>query len=327
MSERLQIYQITTLEEMLKNVRGKLIEHAPLAKPPRFNPLINVLNQVIAHGCKVVIKQYPVQDPDFFAEYNAYYSRIFANVDKYCERLHFFSLPLTDQNETALDYIDRIASIPNSYIGFSTIRPVRSSPIGATILRPPKGSHFVLCRDVFPVHLAGQTFSVTGTPFMQQDNAVGACAQTSIWMALRTLRKKEGNSAFDPAQITNAATRFLIGGRTLPNREGLQINQMIEAIRNAGYSTHVCTFRSSGEVMSNPLLQSVKRTLYTYVESEIPVILALYPESGDGHAVVLIGHGWDANIINRVDVDIPLSANNATQVCHAVSWVNHFGSS
>ena len=99
---------------------------------------------------------------------------------------------------------------------------------------------------------------------------------------------------------------------------------MIEAIRNAGYSTHVCTFRSHGQEMSDTLLQSVKRTLYTYVESEIPVILALYPESGDGHAVVLIGHGWDANIINRVDVEIPLSTNNATQVCHAVSWVNHF---
>jgi len=206
-----------------------------------MEPLKQSLAHVANLGCKTIVKQHTVQDPDFFAEYFAYYSRMFGDIDKYCHRFHFFSLPKNPKEEV-LDYIDRASEDDSHYLGFITIRPVRSSPVAATILRALPNQHFLLSTDQFDVHLAGRKFSVCGTPFMQQDNAVGACAQASIWMALRTLRKKEGNSAFDPAQITSAATRFLVRGRTLPNREGLGVDQMIEAIRFAGYSPHIMQF-------------------------------------------------------------------------------------
>lgn len=75
---------------------------------------------------------------------------------------------------------------------------------------------------------------------MQQDNAVAVCAQASIWVALRTLRRREGDRAHNPAQITDAATKYLISDRTRPNKSGLTIQQMAEAVRAAGYSPSLC---------------------------------------------------------------------------------------
>lgn len=146
------------------------------------------------------------------------------------------------------------------------------------------------------MNLGGRRFFVPATPFMEQDNAVGACAQASIWMALRTLRWREGRSAFSPAEITTAATRFVVNGRTLPNRDGLRIDQITEAIRAAGYSPHVIPLRASDDIINEtewPEQEHRKacRLLYPYIESGIPVLLALLHPTG-GHAVVAIGHGW-----------------------------------
>lgn len=63
--------------------------------------------------------------------------------------------------------------------------------IGASILLPSHDDD-VTCHEQFPVHIAGRAFWVSGTPYLQQDNAVGACAQASIWIALRTQMKRVG---------------------------------------------------------------------------------------------------------------------------------------
>jgi len=258
---------------------------------PRLVPLANLLEHVTGLGGVSVIAQSDVQDPDYAAEYQAYYGRIFANVERCCKRLHCFSRHW-NENTDVLAAID--AAMDADYLGFITLRPIKVSPVGATILRPPTGSaHFILSKDQFEVHLAGKTFKVEGTPFMQQDNAVGACAQASIWMAMRTLRRREGLAAHDPAQITSSATRFYIQGRTLPNREGLVIHQMMEAVRSAGYSPTLLRFREPADGKPRTtLVPTIKTMLYPYVESEIPVILVLYTQELGGHAVVLIGHGW-----------------------------------
>ena len=44
-------------------------------------------------GAVAAIIQRKVQDPDFLAEYNAYYSRQFADVTRYCARVIFLRLP------------------------------------------------------------------------------------------------------------------------------------------------------------------------------------------------------------------------------------------
>ncbi len=288
---------------------------------PRLQPLQMSLRHVMNLGCLSVIFQQHVQDPDYAAEYHAYHGRLFSQVDRYCARMHMFRKSW-DADKDVLLAIDEADEA--DYLGFITLRPVTVSPVGATILRPPQdGAHFFLSTDKFDVHLAGRTFNVQGTPFMQQDNAVGACAQASIWMALRTLRKREGLAAHDPAQITTSATRFMVRGRTLPNRDGLEISQMMEAVRSAGYSATLLSFREPSRKPGRDLLPRIKTSLYPYIESEIPVILAMTSAELGGHAVVLIGHGWGTQPM-LCSPTIIQRASGPVYVRNAVDWATPF---
>jgi len=205
-------------------------------------------------------------------------------------RVHFFRSPVDISGIlTAVDVIDDLKRSGDEtlYVGFATLRPIRICPIGATILKPRAGD-FVTCRDSFEVHIAGCTFSVEGTPFMQQDNAVGTCAETSIWTALRTMYRKDGMESLSPAEITISASQSpMVMGRTLPNREGLSLVQIVDVIKKAGYSSHVIKMPESAEDRELALAK-----IHCYIESSIPVILVLNDSSGSSdHAVAAVGHG------------------------------------
>ena len=316
--DRLVLYACSNEEADLIDI---LERNRCVAPSSRRVPLDKIISYVKSLRCAAVVIQKPVQDPDFFAEYVAYYSKTFSSVSRYCQRLHFFSL-VPAEGETVLSFLDRASQTSESYLGFITIRPVLASPVAASILKMPADDCFIVCRDIFEVHLAGLTFQVRGTPFMQQDNAVGACAQASIWMALRTIRRREGSSAYDPAEITSAATRFLVNGRTLPNRTGLTLSQMIEAVRFAGYATHAMPFREPSQALRPEQLRAVKSALHTYIESGIPVILALFPSAEEGHAVVAIGHGWDSAPAAYHYETIQLSDSKSIELVSASSWID-----
>lgn len=283
-------------EEILHLLQG-LLPSSALATGS--GPLQSVAEALALRGARCAIIQRDVQDPDFIAEHTAYYSKWTKPIPRFCTRLHFFSEE--SSSDDPLELIDESSSTDgSSYIGFATLRPIAVAPVAATIISTAVPSvRFITSQDTFQVNLAGRRFEVDGTPFIQQDNAVGACAQASIWMALRTLRRKEGRAAYDVAKITTAATRFVVNGRTLPNRSGLRLEQISEAIRAAGYSPHtvplVLRERISDGIQpaSDGDLRRAKEALYPYVESGIPALLALFPPGGEGHAVLSIGHNWD----------------------------------
>ncbi len=297
------------------------------ARNPRYFPLQTTIETIQRLGARTVLIQRDVQDPDFLAEHSAYYSRWTGNVSKYCTRLHFFSEEAMSL-EDPLAVIDQMWEIEDSYLGFVTLRPISMSPIAASILKPASYSQpcFILSKDDFSVHIAGRTFSVCGTPFMQQDNAVGACAQASIWMALRTLRKRAGHAAYSPAEITDAATRFYVIGRTMPNRSGLVVEQVLEAIRATGYAPHTLPLKKRGETVDSGTISKIKRTLYPYVESCIPTLLLLFPSPTEGHAVVMIGHGWsmdEASLILRAEIG-HTHWEADLEIFDAAGWVEPF---
>ncbi|MCK0154328.1 hypothetical protein MWU49_11490 [Alcanivorax sp. S6407] len=326
---RLEVFSLDShnLRQSLIEVIGPQLEDGQGAlSSASYMPLTNTIEHIVGLGAKVAIVQHQVQDPDFIAEHEAYYYKWTTPVKRFCKRIHFFRKEITG-NESPLKIIDQFAEESGVYLGFITLRPIRLCPLGATILLPnsyPDQDRFIIARESFQVNLTGASFSVLGTPFMQQDNAVGACAQASIWMGLRTLRKRLGQSAFSPAQITNAATRFLVKGRTLPNRQGLVVDQITEALRSSGYAPHVIPLRSGKEVSDGDVL-AMKARLYPYVESGIPVLLGLFPPSGDGHAVLLIGHDWDADPSSHYCLNYlgGIVGKPVKLVC-ASSWVNHF---
>lgn len=259
-----------------------------------------VVEVIRALGARTLLVQRGVRDPDFLEEHHAFYSRQHRGVPRSCVRVHAFTCEVgtgsdsDSQERQVLAFLDHAAIADNSYIGFVTIRPLRHAPVGATILKAPPGRR-AKAMDTFPVHIAGHEFKVSGTPFLQQDNAVGACAQASIWMALRTLRRRQGNAAFSPAELTVAATRYLASDRTFPGRQGLSIHQMLEAIRFAGHDPLTLPVPAMPANRDNPPGQpagvdvcALLEAVGPYIESGLPVILGLDAPSG-GHAVVTIG--------------------------------------
>lgn len=297
MDNRFEVYSLdpNNSDVLLALIKSRLVSMGIENNNPRYAPLQSTFDLVVKLKAQCAVLQRFTSDPDFLAEHDAYYARWSLKVPNTCDRIHFFNDKPISVNP--LEVIDQMADRENCYLGFITLRPIRMSPVGATILAAPvaEESFFILSKDVFPVNIAGRRFCVTGTPFMQQDNAVGACAQASIWMALRTLRRKEGHAAFTPAEITSAATRFLITGRILPNRGGLIFEQVAEAVRAAGYSPHTLPLKERGTQATSETLRDARLTLYPYVESGIPVLVILEKELREGHAVLLIGHGWKKN--------------------------------
>lgn len=281
-------------ESLLEDLGG--FQRSPLAKITT-GQWLSTLQHVLAAGAKSVLLQEAVRDPDFLEEYDAFYSKQQKTVSNLCRRLHFFSVDMagtapTQLADEVLTFVDVAAKIEGSYLGFVTLRPLRHAPVGATILTSLPHAP-VTCMDRFPVHIAGCEFSVSGTPYLQQDNAVGACAQVSIWVALRTLRKRLGNSAYSPAELTVAATKHLALNRVFPGRDGLTPHQMLEAIRSAGHDPLIFDLRKLPAMLPADTADEARKFATPYLESGLPVILGLESPTG-GHAVVAIGFSHPA---------------------------------
>ena len=164
--------------------------------------------------------------------------------------------------------------LARQYLGFMVIKPLPGSPIGRTVLRTfdrdvPGGQRreFTAIRR-YTVSLAGLSLSVRGLAFQQQDQGVSACATTALWSALQRTAPLEHLSSPTPAQITEAASRYmLLGGRALPS-EGLHFDQLCEAVRATGLAPVLLTSISPREDRAH---------MATYLRSGLPVLLGIRP--------------------------------------------------
>lgn len=240
-----------------------------------------IMEHLRGAGAKTLLVQRDVFDPDFLEEHQAFYAHQLRLVERLCVRIHFFdevaeeAVLLAEDNEDAqreafIRYVDGVNKA--SYLGFVSLRPIRHAPIGASIVAIPDHDSPTVWDD-FPVHIAGREFTVRGTPFLQQDNAVGVCAQASMWMALRSLRRRHGNSAYSPAELTVAATQYLAVDRAFPGRAGLTTGQMLDAIRFAGHDPlHIPVREVRGPATT---AWKVLDAAGPYVESGLPVLMVL----------------------------------------------------
>lgn len=234
-------------------------------------------------------------DRHFIEEVGLYYSRCLLSKSNSCARIHVFrrlgKKPLHAAG--ALDSMLRRAAndswrevneeLRAAYLGFISVRPLPSVPIGRTILIPPQetdnGASFITTS--YTVHVLGFEIPLQGLAFQQQDRAVGACATTAIWTALQRSCKHEGGRPPTPSAISEAASRYSLPlGRPFPS-PGLTIEQICEALRHFEFPPEVLDPRTD--------LGYFELRLQIYLRSGIPVILAVNTRNG-GHAVTLVGY-------------------------------------
>ena len=249
-------------------------------------------------GCRTIVHERHYIDRHYIADFSLFYSRSLRAYPNYCQRLHFFSSEFDEEqwcdfvrraNDGGREEVER--QLAAQYLGFIVVKPLPGSPIGRTVLRTfdrrapgRRRREFTTIRP-YKVNLAGLSLSVDGLAFQQQDQGVSACATTALWSALQSTAPSERSSP-TPAQITEAASRYMLPeGRALPSG-GLHFDQLCEAVRATGLAPVLLTSISPREDQSH---------LATYLQSGLPVLLGIGPLGpGEGHAVCVVGLGLGA---------------------------------
>ena len=269
--------------ELSNKIKGEIdLTDEEEIKMRKLRPLMNILDLIKDMGCNSIVIENEYIDEDYLAEYSSFYSKVFRSLSPKTQRLHFFTDLLTFEDLKDLS--------GKGYLGFTAIRPTISCRTSRTILtlRSLKESGtemYLLCRAKFPVNLSGSKLIVEGTPFIQQDSNIGVCAEAAIWMCSLYMHQKYQFPRFRIPTITRFATRYLMIG---PPRAGLITYQMLTALRDLGYSPLL--FSSSQEALNDTV-----QKIYSYVESEIPVILLISIAPSKGHAVAVVGHSYNVN--------------------------------
>jgi hypothetical protein len=248
-------------------------------------------------GAKSIAVEEHYIDRDFIEDYSAFYSRNLTEFPNYCRRVHFFSLDkrAAARKLAALRRItnkDRFRKAAASfsrdyYLGFCVLKPLWGSPVGRTILKcfpqlkeeDGRRREFGGTCSVI-VHLMGIPLRVQGLAFQQQDLGVSACATTALWSALHRMRDLEGGAPATPAHITMRASEFALPfGRSMPS-EGLDLNQMCQAVQSFGYSPALS--RADQFLVTRWIL-------FSAVRSEMSPVVILAQGDTDFHAVSVAG--------------------------------------
>lgn len=244
-------------------------------------------------GCKSIVMEAHYVDRDYISDVALFYSRSLRGYPNFCQRLHFFGETI-DQARWQQLVADCNGGtgktsetfLQGAYLGFTVVRPLPGSPIGRTVLRTvarkAQGGdtrEFGAVRE-YAVHLGGFELIVEGVAFQQQDQGVSACATTALWSAMHAVASKEAIAIPTPADITQAASRYVLAsGRSLPS-EGLNIQQICEATRGAGLEPLV---------MRSLSLEQDRAQLLGYISSGFAPVLAIQTMQGIGHAVCAVG--------------------------------------
>jgi len=250
------------------------------------------------HRILTILKKYfktAIVENDYFDTESAdchskLYARSFRSYDKRCKRIHFFS----DKLDIKKFLTDSEEEVRDNYLGYVVIRPVKSkapTTIGKTFIKPPDTSSddYYLCGGKTEVNLSGIPLNIVSCPFIQQDQLVSACATASLWIMTQALSIKFGGPTPTTTRLTElATTRRLQGGRPFPSA-GLNLEQISWCLLNLGYSP--VTFEIGDKIKKATV---AKRVIYTYIESNIPVMLGVEIDGGK-HAITVIGHGYEIN--------------------------------
>ena len=92
-------------------------------------PLERVVEIARGHGVRSVVVEQRYLDPDWRSEHGAFHGRLFRRHPSVCHRWHLF----TDDVPADLSELR-----PEAYRGYVVLRPLPSTPVGRTMIAPPR---------------------------------------------------------------------------------------------------------------------------------------------------------------------------------------------
>lgn len=280
--------------ERLWTQRGALSEDRP-------TPLSSILDLVCRAGlegpdgaarqCGTVVAQGQYLDRWYADAYGQLYGRQYMEYPRRCTRLHFFEGEISNDKllpaATPEAERQRITRLQERYLGYAVIQPSYPDTVGRTVLGPPHTPFpkKIVSVPTSNVSLLGARLQIEGTPSMEQDRRVSACATAAVWMTHMALYRQFRLRPHSPRQITELASETqLPAGRAIPS-PGLNIGQMSWALSSMGHEPVVMDFRWQAPAA---LLEQVS----AYVRSGLPVILGavLHTPKPAVHALTVVGY-------------------------------------
>jgi hypothetical protein len=185
-------------------------------------PLDRCVQVARSHGAKVVVVETRYVDIDYRSEFHALYGRMHSDVPGYAHRIHFFAGNVgTELWKLPIDH---------GYIGYVALRPVPAGLVSRAMLPPPADVAEVRCSVVEEVGFFGQSLTVLGVPFSQQDTSLGACAHTAAWVCHYTGHLRGDVARRPRADFALQADPSLAPHRALPSG-GLTVQQLSDLLR------------------------------------------------------------------------------------------------
>lgn len=164
-------------------------------------------------------------DVDYRSEYSSFFSKTFSEIPDTTHRIHFFKTDVTTE-----DLTDLPRGAKQGYLGYVIVRPSPLGRVGRTLLAPPADLRKAIRTAVTDtVHLFGQTLSVTGVPYAQQDTQFGRCAHVAAWICHYTAYLREDVARRSMADFSLMADASVAEGRPLPSQglTGLQLSNLM----------------------------------------------------------------------------------------------------
>lgn len=225
----------------------------------------------------------PYVDKVYRDSYYSYYSSKYGTCQRDGIRLCFF-LSEVDRSmfydEARYDYLN------DNFVGFMVLRPTVPHIVGRSVIssKALKENGFFHCSAKFEVTVCGVKLNVEGFPHSSQDSETITCAETTVWSTMEYFGTKYPEyTPVLPSKIIDVLKNLSIE-RQIPS-QGLTVDQISFAIKKFGFGAKLYSKAVYGE--------DFKRLFNTYVESGVPVIVAVdnYNYDGEiGHAVLCIGH-------------------------------------
>lgn len=213
-------------------------------------------------------------DPDYRDEHSKFWSTTFRRYPSVAHRLHFLGNPVEEvaqQRPFQFQDVD--------YLGYVVLRPVRSAPVGRTMLRfSCDEPTLVMCETSDAVNVNGCELAVQGVPFYSQDAQLTRCGQAAIMSTAYYYHRAFGNRRVLPSDVASAIASDDNGevGRLLPS-SGVTLGQLSHAATGMGLPPVIYPVPSLGK--------SFDETVCRYLNSRFPVTVFT-----KGHAFVLVGY-------------------------------------
>lgn len=254
--------------------------------------------------------------------YYMYYSKKNRQYSRYCKRLLMF------YGEYDLDNIISIddKKLSESFIGSIVIRPLLQGVVGRTLLNPKyffNGCDYFIRTTLYTVTFLNKRIEIEAFPYSMQDGETMSCAETTLINMLDYFGIEYPDyKQLLPSEIINIVEQNDYQ-RKLPSI-GLKFQEMSKVFSLAGFQP---ILYQANQLKDEWML---KRLIYYYMESGIPVALGLKDRNSFKHAIICIGHTQtDKNAIcnkkycyrNRKD-NINIWVSDTSDVCDDYIVIN-----